>query len=70
MIAEADIPASKVKPITDVLTQDKDVLKPTILRKQDEMDRPCEVGECFFGELNNTEAELSKKWGRFRKLPI
>lgn len=70
MFAEADLPAQKIAPLNLVLSQDKDVLRPIVIRKEEEMPRPCEQGECFFGELNNTEHKLANKWGRFRKFSI
>ncbi|XP_067946608.1 small ribosomal subunit protein bS6m-like [Watersipora subatra] len=70
MFVEANIPAHKIASLSLVLSQDKDVLRPTILRGEVEMPRPCEQGQCFFGELNNTELAMARKWGRFQKVSI
>ena len=69
MFMEADLPAHKADPLQRTLLRDGDIIRPSIIRNEVEEPRPCERGECFFGELNPTEAKLARKSGRFRKLP-
>lgn len=67
-IMEVNMPADKAIPLVQLFHRDKDVIKPTMIRQEVEAPRPCSQGECFFGELTDTELKLVRKWGTFNKL--
>lgn len=48
-----DSPADAIKPIKDYMTRDSDIIRPRVLRKEEEVGRPCQDGPCDFGELDD-----------------
>lgn len=48
-----DGPVEAVKPIKDFMTRDIDIIRPRVLRKENEVGRPCHDGTCDFGELDD-----------------
>jgi len=46
-----DSPVSTLEPLRDHLQRDDDVLHNGILRTEEEIQRPCEIGPCDWGEL-------------------
>lgn len=70
MLMEADLPANNVEKLRAVLVRDRGVIRPGIVRQEIECQRPCEVGECFFGDLTRTQEVLMKKFLKFKKTPV
>ena len=48
-----DGPPDHLVDLKDYLNRDLDIIRPNILRKEMDVERPCDIGQCFFGELTD-----------------
>ncbi|KAK2161995.1 hypothetical protein NP493_1548g00001, partial [Ridgeia piscesae] len=46
--------------LLDHLQRDLDIIRPRVLRKEEEVARPCEKGPCDFGELDEDKRRRVK----------
>lgn len=53
-----DSPISVLEGLKEHMARDSDIIRRAILRKEEELRRPCETDPCHFGELNE---EVRKK---------
>ena len=55
-----DCPGTPLVNLLDHLQRDLDIIRPRILRKEEEVSRPCEAGPCDFGELDEEKRKTVK----------
>ena len=55
-----DSPGTPLISLLDHLQRDLDIIRPRILRKEEEVTRPCEKGPCDFGELDEEKKRTVK----------
>lgn len=57
-----DCPHQTLLPMKEQLAQDRSVIRPRILREEEELGRPCDEHVCAFGELTDDLRKILEHW--------
>lgn len=62
-----DLPSSKYRALNGALNSVDGVLRPSVMRQEEEMMRPCMVRQCYFGYQVPEKLKELHKFGRYHK---